>query len=214
MNRPWTADLGDGTYRNPVLNADWSDPDVIRVGDDYYLTASSFGRVPGLPLLHSRDLVNWSLVGHALDRLEPAADFAVPRHDCGVWAPSMRHHMRPVLDLLGRSRPRHPADQRRVGARPVEHPASRQGGKGTDRPLPAVGRGDRRGLPRARLGEVPLRHQEPDHRPPDEPRRTRTPRRGQDPDRRRSDPRLVHPRRPQALPARRRILDLRPGRMG
>lgn len=92
MNRPWTADLGDGTYRNPVLNADWSDPDVIRVGDDYYLTASSFGRVPGLPLLHSRDLVNWSLVGHALDRLEPAADFAVPRHDCGVWAPSMRHH--------------------------------------------------------------------------------------------------------------------------
>ncbi|WP_327711713.1 glycoside hydrolase 43 family protein [Streptomyces sp. NBC_00464] len=90
--RPWTADLGDGTYRNPVLNADWSDPDVVRVGDDFYLTASSFGRVPGLPLLHSRDLVNWTLIGHALDRLEPAADFAVPRHDCGVWAPSLRHH--------------------------------------------------------------------------------------------------------------------------
>ncbi|WP_457307205.1 family 43 glycosylhydrolase, partial [Polaromonas sp. P5_E6] len=61
--RPWTADLGDGTYRNPVLNADWSDPDVVRVGDDFYLTASSFGRVPGLPLLHSRDLVNWTLIG-------------------------------------------------------------------------------------------------------------------------------------------------------
>ncbi|MEU9204494.1 family 43 glycosylhydrolase [Streptomyces sp. NPDC048332] len=90
--RPWTADLGDGTYRNPVLNADWSDPDVVRVGEDFYLTASSFGRVPGLPLLHSRDLVNWTLIGHALDRLEPAADFAVPRHDCGVWAPSLRHH--------------------------------------------------------------------------------------------------------------------------
>ncbi|MFC9062635.1 family 43 glycosylhydrolase, partial [Streptomyces sp. NPDC057074] len=59
------------TYTNPVLNADWSDPDVVRVGDDFYLTASSFGRVPGLPLLHSRDLVNWTLVGHALDRLEP-----------------------------------------------------------------------------------------------------------------------------------------------
>lgn len=43
------ADLGDGTYRNPVLNADWSDPDVVRVGDDFYLTASSFGRAPGLP---------------------------------------------------------------------------------------------------------------------------------------------------------------------
>ncbi|MFE2038094.1 glycoside hydrolase 43 family protein [Streptomyces scopuliridis] len=89
---PWTADLGDGTYRNPVLHADWSDPDAIRVGDDYYLTASSFGRAPGLPLLHSRDLVNWSLIGHALDRLEPAGDFASPRHDRGVWAPSLRHH--------------------------------------------------------------------------------------------------------------------------
>ncbi|HET6858073.1 MAG TPA: family 43 glycosylhydrolase [Streptomyces sp.] len=89
---PWTADLGDGTYRNPVLHADWSDPDVVRVDDDYYLTASSFGRAPGLPLLHSRDLVNWTLVGHALERLEPARAFAEPRHDCGVWAPSLRHH--------------------------------------------------------------------------------------------------------------------------
>ena len=80
------------TYANPVLNADWSDPDVIRVGDDFYLTASSFGRVPGLPLLHSRDLVNWTLVGHALQRLEPARDFRTPRHDCGVWAPALRYH--------------------------------------------------------------------------------------------------------------------------
>ncbi|MFJ9036532.1 family 43 glycosylhydrolase [Streptomyces sp. NPDC102406] len=87
-----TGDLGDGTYRNPVLAADWSDPDVVRVGDDFYLTASSFGRAPGLPLLHSRDLVNWTLVGHALDRLAPAEAFAAPRHDCGVWAPSLRHH--------------------------------------------------------------------------------------------------------------------------
>jgi len=86
------ADLGDGTYRNPVLNADWSDPDVVRVGDDFYLTASSFGRAPGLPLLHSRDLVNWTLVGHALERLRPADEFRVPRHDCGVWAPSLRYH--------------------------------------------------------------------------------------------------------------------------
>jgi beta-xylosidase len=80
------------TYRNPVLDADWSDPDVVRVGDDFYLTASSFGRAPGLPLLHSRDLVNWTLVGHALERLEPAAEFGRPRHDCGVWAPSLRYH--------------------------------------------------------------------------------------------------------------------------
>ncbi|WP_157865112.1 family 43 glycosylhydrolase, partial [Streptomyces prasinopilosus] len=82
----------DPAYRNPVLDADWSDPDVIRVGDDFYLTASSFGRVPGLPLLHSRDLVNWTLVGHALQRLESEDEFAAPRHDRGVWAPSLRHH--------------------------------------------------------------------------------------------------------------------------
>jgi hypothetical protein len=62
-----------GRYRNPVLPADWSDPDAIRVGDDFYLTASSFSRV------------NWSFAGHALDRLEPEETFALPRHDCGVW---------------------------------------------------------------------------------------------------------------------------------
>ncbi|MEU5593501.1 family 43 glycosylhydrolase [Streptomyces sp. NPDC020298] len=87
-----SARLTEETYRNPVLNADWSDPDVVRVGDDFYLTASSFGRAPGLPLLHSRDLVNWTLVGHALQRLEPASEFRAPRHDCGVWAPSLRFH--------------------------------------------------------------------------------------------------------------------------
>ncbi|MGQ4429748.1 MULTISPECIES: family 43 glycosylhydrolase [unclassified Streptomyces] len=84
--------MTDETYTNPVLKADWSDPDVIRVGDDFYLTASSFGRVPGLPLLHSRDLVNWTLIGHALERLQPAAEFTTPRHDCGVWAPALRYH--------------------------------------------------------------------------------------------------------------------------
>ncbi|WP_255949913.1 glycoside hydrolase family 43 protein [Streptomyces odontomachi] len=87
-----TGDLGDGRYRNPILHADWSDPDPVRVGEDFYLTASSFGRAPGLPLLHSTDLVNWTLVGHALERLEPPEEFAEPRQDCGVWAPSIRHH--------------------------------------------------------------------------------------------------------------------------
>jgi beta-xylosidase len=89
---PWTADLGDGTYRNPVLNADWSDPDAIRVGRDYYLTASSFHRVPGLPVLHSRDLVNWTITGHALPEPEPAGAYAAPRWGHGVWAPALRHH--------------------------------------------------------------------------------------------------------------------------
>ena len=53
-------------YRNPVLHADYSDPDVCRVGEDYWMTASSFNCFPGLPILHSRDLVNWELVGAAL----------------------------------------------------------------------------------------------------------------------------------------------------
>ncbi|MBS7458507.1 glycoside hydrolase family 43 protein [Coralloluteibacterium stylophorae] len=87
----WSPDRGDGTYANPVLAGDYSDPDVVRVGDDYYLTASSFTNVPGLPVLHSRDLVNWTLVGHALPRLPQEAHHAVPRRGGGVWAPSIRH---------------------------------------------------------------------------------------------------------------------------
>jgi len=89
---PWVADLGDGRYRNPVIHADYSDPDVVRVGDDFWMTASSFGHVPGLPLLHSRDLVNWTLTGHALPRLVPEEAFRTPQHGKGVWAPSIRHH--------------------------------------------------------------------------------------------------------------------------
>lgn len=88
---PWTADLGDGTYRNPVLWADYSDPDVIRTGDDYWMTASSFACVPGLQILHSTDLVNWEIVAAALPRLYDGA-FDAPSHGNGVWAPSIRYH--------------------------------------------------------------------------------------------------------------------------
>src|SRR5882762_5112378 len=87
---PWTADRGDGTYRNPVIFADYSDPDVIGVGDEYYLVASSFQSVPGLPILHSRDLVNWSILSYAVDHL-PSPDFDRPQHGNGLWAPSIRH---------------------------------------------------------------------------------------------------------------------------
>lgn len=89
---PWVSDLGDGRYQNPVLFADYSDPDAIRVGEDFWLTASSFSHVPGLPILHSRDLVNWTLVNHALPILVPADHFSVPRHGGGVWAPAIRFH--------------------------------------------------------------------------------------------------------------------------
>jgi beta-xylosidase len=75
-----------------VLDADWPDPDVVRVGDDYYLVASSFNRAPGLPVLHSRDLVTWEHVTNALPALPPLDHFSLPRHGGGVWAPSLRHH--------------------------------------------------------------------------------------------------------------------------
>lgn len=92
VSEVWVADRGDGTYRNPILHADYSDPDVVRVGDDFYMTASSFNAVPGLPILHSKDLVNWKLIGHALDRQPPFEHFSKPQHGNGVWAPSIRYH--------------------------------------------------------------------------------------------------------------------------
>ena len=92
VSKVWVADNGDGTYKNPILHADYSDPDVIRVGDDYYMIASSFEDVPGLPILHSKDLVNWKIIGHALKQLIPKKHFSVPRHGEGVWAPSIRYH--------------------------------------------------------------------------------------------------------------------------
>src|SRR5687768_744519 len=92
VSRVWVADLGDGRYKNPVLNADYSDPDAIRVGDNYYLVSSSFEDVPGLPVLHSKDLVNWTILSHALKRQPPFAHFSIPRHGEGVWAPSIRFH--------------------------------------------------------------------------------------------------------------------------
>lgn len=92
VSEVWVSDQGDGTYKNPVLHADYSDPDVVRVGDDYYMTASSFNTAPGLPVLHSKDLVNWELIGHALDRQVPVEHFKTPQHGNGVWAPAFRHH--------------------------------------------------------------------------------------------------------------------------
>lgn len=87
----WKADLGNGMYQNPILFADYSDPDVIRVGDTWYMTASSFNYVPGLPILISKDLVNWKLANYALDRINDEK-YDVPQHAKGVWAPAIRYH--------------------------------------------------------------------------------------------------------------------------
>ena len=88
----WTPDLGNGQYKNPVLYADYSDPDVIRVGDDYWMTASSFNCAPGLPILHSTDLVNWEIVNYVFLNQPPYDWFNEPRHGDGVWAPCIRYH--------------------------------------------------------------------------------------------------------------------------
>ena len=98
----WSPDRGNGTYTNPVINADYSDPDVCAApsGDEFYMTASSFQCTPGLPILHSRDLVNWEIINYALGNLyEGEGNEAIlahysstPQHGNGVWAPSIRYH--------------------------------------------------------------------------------------------------------------------------
>lgn len=97
---PWLPDNGDGTYTNPIIHADYSDPDVIRVGDDYYMTSSSFSHFPGLPILHSRDLVNWTIIGHAVHEY-PSPEFRVPQHGMGIWAPSLRYRNGEFLIYFG-----------------------------------------------------------------------------------------------------------------
>lgn len=78
-------------YTNPIISADYSDPDVIRVGEDYWMVASSFNCMPGIPILHSRDLVNWELAGHVYSSL-PLEKYDKPAHGEGSWAPSIRFH--------------------------------------------------------------------------------------------------------------------------
>lgn len=92
LSEVWVPDLGNGKYKNPIIDADYSDPDVCRVGDDYYMTSSSFNCIPALQILHSKDLVNWTLIGYAAERLKPEEDFSKPQHGNGVWAPSIRYH--------------------------------------------------------------------------------------------------------------------------
>lgn len=87
----WLADLNNGNYRNPILYADYSDPDAIRVGEDYFMISSTFCNAPAMPLLHSKDLVNWKVVNYILDDI-PEFRYRNPIHGCGVWAPSIRYN--------------------------------------------------------------------------------------------------------------------------
>ena len=92
---PW-GDQGDGTYRNPILPADYSDPDVIRVGSDYYMVSSTFQLSPGVVVLHSRDLVNWETIGYVIpDMLVCGPKYRWDRmgnYNQGIYAPSIRYH--------------------------------------------------------------------------------------------------------------------------
>ncbi len=98
VSQVWVSDQGDGTFKNPVLHADYSDPDIVRVGDDYFMTSSSFHTLPALPILHSKDLVNWTLVNHAvksfdgMEGVTPCDFYNSAQHGRGVWAPCIRYH--------------------------------------------------------------------------------------------------------------------------
>ncbi|MES1200532.1 MAG: glycoside hydrolase 43 family protein [Pseudomonadota bacterium] len=92
----WSADNGDGTYTNPLFYDEFSDPDVIRVGSEYYMTGTTMHSMPGLPVLHSTDLVNWDFLSYAVDRLDLGPRYRLENgaqaYGQGIWAPSFRYH--------------------------------------------------------------------------------------------------------------------------
>jgi xylan 1,4-beta-xylosidase len=94
--RTWIADNGNGTFTNPIFYDEFSDPDLIRVGDDYYLTGTTMHAMPGLPVLHSRDLVNWEFLNYAENRLDFGPECRLEDgkdiYGQGIWAPSFRYH--------------------------------------------------------------------------------------------------------------------------
>lgn len=91
----WRSDQGDGTYRNPVLFADYPDPDIIRVGSDFYFTTTTFVNTPGITVLHSKDLVNWEIISHVVPRLDGRPQYDMQggtAYRSGLFATSLRHH--------------------------------------------------------------------------------------------------------------------------
>jgi beta-xylosidase len=93
--RHWTADNGNGTYSNPLFYEEFEDPDVIRVGDDYYLASTTMHMNPAVIIMHSKDLVNWELAGYCLDRLDLGPAYRLEGGNIygnGIWAPCIRHH--------------------------------------------------------------------------------------------------------------------------
>jgi beta-xylosidase len=93
--KTWTADNGNGTFTNPLFYDEFSDPDIIRVGDWFYLTGTTMHAMPGLPILRSRDLVNWEFLGYAVDKLDFGPAYRLEDgkniYGQGIWAPSLRY---------------------------------------------------------------------------------------------------------------------------
>jgi beta-xylosidase len=132
---PWIPDKGHGLYRNPIICADYSDPDVIRYGEYYYLIASSFNCTPALPILRSRDLVNWTIINHAMKNL-PNPRYEKVQPGCGVWAPAIRFHAGKFWIFF-------PTPDEGIYVTTAEHPAGKwsepyllQAGKGLIDPCP------------------------------------------------------------------------------
>ncbi|MDB5019239.1 MAG: glycoside hydrolase [Pedobacter sp.] len=94
--KTWTSDNGNGTFTNPLFYDEFSDPDLIRVGDNYYLTGTTMHAMPGLPVLQSKDLVNWKFVCYVVDKLDFGPAYRLENgkdiYGQGVWAPSFRYH--------------------------------------------------------------------------------------------------------------------------
>jgi len=96
QQQSWTADNGNGSYTNPLFYDEFSDPDLIRVGDDFYLTGTTMHSMPGLPILHSKDLVNWKIISYAFDKLDMGPAFRLENgeevYGQGIWAPCIRYN--------------------------------------------------------------------------------------------------------------------------
>ena len=91
----WTADNGNGTYSNPLFYGEFEDPDVIRVGDDYYLAGTTMHMMPAVEILHSKDLVNWELAGYCTSKLDLGPAYRLEGGNIygnGIWAPCIRYH--------------------------------------------------------------------------------------------------------------------------
>lgn len=96
VERHWTSDNGNGTYSNPLFYEEFEDPDIIRVGADYYLAGTTMHMNPAVQIMHSKDLVNWELIGYCMDRLDLGPEYRLEGgrsiYGQGIWAPCIRHH--------------------------------------------------------------------------------------------------------------------------